>query len=147
LLTAALHGCGSQWFDKDFLIRLPATCSYNGCMYLFRLHKLARQLLPLRMWSLLLALAGVSLIVFALLGTEDQNSSLLRIAIVMTLWALLVFAFIQLFQTIPAPVLPKDRFIERLRSHVKLALYQVLALAVVIIGVMLISISLKLLLL
>jgi hypothetical protein len=116
-------------------------------MFLFRLHKLARQLRPLRIGCLLSALAGVVLSVFALLRADDAASPLLRIAIVLTLWSLLFFAFIQLFQNIPAPVLPKDHFIERVRSHLKLGLYQLLALGVVMLGIMLISMSLKLLLL
>jgi hypothetical protein len=116
-------------------------------MFLFRLHKLAQQLRSLRIGCLLAALAGVVLSVFALLRADDAASALLRIAIVLTLWSLLCFAFIQLFQNIPAPVLPKDRFIERLRGHIKLGLYQLLALCVATLGVLLISMSLKLLLL
>ena len=87
------------------------------------------------------------LIAFTLLGTENQAPLLLRVAIVMTMWSLLLFAFIQLFQTIPAPVLPKDRFVERLRSRIKLGLYQLLAVAVVAVGAMLVSMSVKLMLL
>ncbi len=116
-------------------------------MLLFQLHRLAQQLLPLRIGCLLFALTGVLTSVFVLLRAEDEASPLLRIAIVLTLWSLLFFAFIQLFQHIPAPVLPKDRFMDRLRSHVKLGLYQLLALGVATLGIMLISMSLKLLLL
>ena len=73
-------------------------------MFLFRLHRLARKLLPLRAWCLLLALAGILLSTYAIIVAEPEASPLLRIAIVLTLWSLLVFAFIQLFQNIPAPV-------------------------------------------
>lgn len=116
-------------------------------MFLYRLHKLAQTLRPLRRWCLLSALAGVLLSVFALLRTDTIASPLLRFAIVLTLWSLLLFAFIQLFQNIPAPVLPKDNFIERLRSRVKLGLYQLLALGVAGLGIMLVTMSFKLLLL
>ena len=78
---------------------------------------------------------------------NNANISTKRTAIVLTLWSLLFFAFIQLFQKIPAPVLPKDRFIERLRSHVKLGLYQLLAFGVAALGIVLVTMSLKLLLL
>ncbi|MES2624050.1 MAG: hypothetical protein V4628_02105 [Pseudomonadota bacterium] len=116
-------------------------------MLLLRIHKFALRLKPLRFWCLLLVVAGVVLIGYALLIAENASSSLLRMAIVMTLWSLLLFAFIQLFQNIPAPVLPKDRFIDRVRSHIKLGLYQLLAVGVALVGVVLLSMSLKLLLL
>lgn len=116
-------------------------------MLLFRLHKLARTLLPLRRWCLLLTLVGVLAGGFALFEAATMDSPLLRFAIVLTLWSLLLFAFIQLFQKIPAPVLPRDSFIERMRSHLKLGLYQLLALGVAAVGIMLVTMSLKLLLL
>lgn len=117
-------------------------------MFLFRLHKLARRLLFIRSWCLLLVVAGALLSTFALLWTaEDEATPLLRVGIIMTLWSLLLFAFIQLFQNIPAPVLPKDRLLDRMRSHVKLGLYHLLAVGVAAIGVLLLSMSLKLLLL
>ena len=115
-------------------------------MFLFRLHKLANHLLPLRTGCLLLALTGILSSVFALLSAQDQSSPLLRIAILVTLWSLLLFAFIQLFKKIPAPVLPKDPFVDRLRGHVKLGLYRLLALGVAALGLTLVSMSLKLLL-
>ena len=116
-------------------------------MMLFRLHQFALRLLPLRPLCLLLACTGFAVSVFALLTTASQHSQLLRMALVLTLWSLLLFAFIQLFKNIPAPVLPKDRWFVRFRTHIKLALYQLLALGVAGLGVMLISMSLKLLLL
>ena len=116
-------------------------------MYLFRLHKFARRLQPLRNWCLLLAFAGVCLSAFALLRAGNEASTQLRVGILLTLWSLLFFAFIQLFQNIPAPVLPKDRLLDRVRSRIKLALYQLLALGVVTVGILLVSMSLKLLLL
>lgn len=116
-------------------------------MFLFRLHKFARTLLPLRKWCLLFALAGIGAGVFALLRSATMDSPLLRIAIILTLWSLMLFAFIQLFQKIPAPVLPKDSFIDRLRGHVKLGLYQLLALGIAALGIVLVTMSFKLLLL
>jgi hypothetical protein len=116
-------------------------------MFLFRLHKFAKTLLPLRKFCVLIALAGVLTGAYALLRTDSIESPLLRIAIVLTLWSLLLFAFIQLFQNIPAPVLPKDRFIDRMRSYVKLGLYQLLALGIAALGIILVTTSFKLLLL
>ena len=116
-------------------------------MMLFRLHQFALCLLLVRSLCLLLACAGFGASIYALLAAESQHSQLLRIALVFTLWSLLLFAFIQLFKNIPAPVLPKDRWFVRFRTHIKLALYKLLALGVACLGVMLISMSLKLLLL
>jgi hypothetical protein len=116
-------------------------------MFLFRLHKFAQTLLPLRKLCVLLALAGVLAVVYSLLRNDSVAAPVLRIAIVLTLWSLLLFAFIQLFQNIPAPVLPKDHFIDRLRSHLKLGLYQLLALAIAALGILLVMMSFKLLLL
>jgi hypothetical protein len=116
-------------------------------MFLFRLHKFARMLLPLRRWCLVFVMAGVLTGGYALLQEATIDSPSLRIAIVLTLWSLLLFAFIQLFQKIPAPVLPKDRLLERLRSHVKLGLYQLLAFGVAALGILLVTMSFKLLLL
>jgi hypothetical protein len=116
-------------------------------MFLFRLHKFARTLLPLRKWFMIFAMLGVLVSAVVLLREARMDSPLLRITIVLTLWSLLLFAFIQLFQNIPAPVLPKDRFIERLRSHVKLGLYQLLALGIAALGIVMVTMSFKLMLL
>jgi hypothetical protein len=113
-------------------------------LFLFRLHKLAVGLLPLLPFSLALALGGVALSIYALVGSGASPSPLLGLALILTLWALLLFAFIRLFQTIPAPVLPQDRFFERLWSRTRLLLYHLLALGVVVLGLSLISMSLKL---
>ena len=116
-------------------------------MFLFRLHKFAKTLLPLRGACLIFAMVGVLTGAYSLFREATIDSPSLRIAIVLTLWSLLLFAFIQLFQKIPAPVLPKDRLVERLRSHVKLGLYQLLALGVAGLGIVLVTMSFKLLLL
>ncbi len=116
-------------------------------MFLFRLHKFAQTLLPLRKWCVFFAVAGMLTGAYSLFREATIDSPSLRMAIVLTLWSLLLFAFIQLFQKIPAPVLPKDRFLDRLRSHIKLGLYQLLALGVAGLGIVLITMSFKLLLL
>jgi len=111
---------------------------------LFRLHKLALELRPLLPFCYLLGFGGTVLTGYLLFREAASSSQLLGIALGLTVWALLLFAFIRLFQSIPPPVLPGDTFLERLWSRCKLALYHVLALAVVIIGVVLLSMSLKL---
>lgn len=113
-------------------------------MLLLRLHRLALRLQAWRPVCIVLALAGIGLIGHELLVDRPQAPAYLNLAIVLTLWGLMLFAFIQLFQRIPAPVLPKDSFVERLRSRCKLACYHLLALAVTLTGAMLVSISVKL---
>lgn len=76
-------------------------------------------------------------------GSGEAES--LALALSVTLWALMLFAFIRLFQSIPAPVLPQDSFFERLAARCKLALYQLLALGVAGLGLVLVVMSLKLL--
>lgn len=114
-------------------------------MLLFRLHKLALELRPLLPLCYLLGFSGAVLSTYLLFREASSSSQLLGVALGLTVWALLLFAFIRLFQSIPAPVLPGDSFLERLWSRCKLALYHMLALGVVIIGAVLLSMSLKLL--
>lgn len=114
-------------------------------MLLYRLHRIARRLLPLRSACMALACGGAALTGFALLTTRHFSGLLLSIAILLTLWPLMLFACIQLFQHIPAPVLPLDKPLERLRSSVRLWLYHLLAALVGALGLVLLSMSMKLL--
>lgn len=88
---------------------------------------------------------GAAALVLVLLFRDGDSQQLLAIALGVTVWALMLFAFVRLFQAIPPPVLPKDSFFERLRSRIKLALYHLLAVGVAIVGVALAGMSLKLL--
>lgn len=110
---------------------------------LYRLHRLALQLAPLRPWCLALAIPGLALIVYALTA-PDANGPVLRLALVFTLWVLLLFAFLSLFRDIPPPVLPHDRWWERLHTRLRLAACHLLVLLVALTGLGLLSISLKL---
>jgi cytochrome b561 len=114
-------------------------------LLLLRLHKLALQLRPLLPWCYAVGFGGLGLAAAVLLQIDAKPSLALAVALGLTVWALLLFAFIRLFQAIPPPVLPKDTFFERLWSRCKLGLYHVLAFGVIIIGLALVSMSLKLL--
>lgn len=114
-------------------------------MFLFRLHTLALRLWSFLPWCLVLMLGSIALAVFVLFRGGAQASLTLGIALMLALWALLLFAFINLFQAIPAPVLPRDTWFERLLSRIKLALYHLLALGVLVVGLVVILMSLKLL--
>lgn len=114
-------------------------------MLLLRLHKLALRLQFLLPWCYCLVFGGVLLALTALYVGGVAPSARLTLGLGLSLWALLLFAFIRLFQSIPPPVLPKDTFFERLKSRVKLWLYHLLALGVLVVGVALVAMSLKLL--
>lgn len=120
---------------------------YNRLMLLYRLHKIALALLPLTTASLLLTALGSTMVVLTLMTDSDAQSPLLRVAILFTLWNLMVFAFVRLFQAIPPPVLPQLGWLEKCWMRCKLGFYYLLALAVIVTGLGLISLSLKLLLL
>jgi hypothetical protein len=116
-------------------------------MLLFRLHKIALALLPLTAASLLLTALGCGMVVLTLLTDSAAQSPLLRVAILFTLWNLMVFAFVRLFQAIPPPVLPQLGWLEKAWLRCKLGFYYLLALTVIATGIGLVTLSVKLLLL
>jgi cytochrome b561 len=116
-------------------------------MLLFRLHKIALALLPLTAASLLLTALGSGMVVLTLLTESEAQSPLLRVAILFTLWNLMVFAFVRLFQVIPPPVLPHMGWVEKAWLRCKHGFYYVLAFAVIATGTGLLGLSMKLLML
>ncbi len=93
----------------------------------------------------MLGFGGLALATAVLFQIDATPSLSLGVALGLTVWALLLFAFIRLFQSIPPPVLPKDTFFERLRGRCKLALYHLLAVGVLVVGAAVLSMSVKLL--
>ena len=114
-------------------------------MLLYRLHRVALALQPLSKACIFLTLLGAGMVVLALLDTTETQSSLLRIAILFTLWNLMIFAFVRLFQHIPPPVLPQLGWLEKLWLRCQIGFYYLLAFGVLGIGLSLVSLSLKLL--
>lgn len=127
----------------------PATCSWcisPADRLLLRLHRFALRLRPFLPWFYASALAGAAVAAILLfLPGSAHSAQALAIALGISVWALLFYACIRLFQTIPPPVLPKDTRLERLWSRCRLLLYQVLALAVIVLALVLIAMTLKLL--
>ena len=115
-------------------------------MLLTNLHAIAIRLQPYRRIFLLLALLGLLSGVYAAISTQDTFSWQLRLSMVFALWSLMLFAFIQLFHTIPGPVLPKLGFFERFRDRAILFLYRALALFIAVLTVLMLQMSLKLIL-
>ena len=114
-------------------------------MLLHKLHRIALWLLPFRMVFLLLALLALLGGLYAAITDNAVYSVQLRLFLIFSLWALMLFAFIQLFRRIPPPVLPGLGFFERLRDRLRLLLYQGLALFVAALTLFLVAMSLKLL--
>ncbi len=114
-------------------------------MLLYQLHTLALRLLPLRPWCLAGATLGIVLTAYALFESGDSPPLLLRLSLALTLWMLMLFSFLSLFQRIPSPVLPHDPWWERVKSRTHLAFYHLLALLVALTSIILLSMSLKLL--
>jgi hypothetical protein len=112
-------------------------------LLLLHLHRLARWLRPLLKICRIVGFGAVIVVVLLLLR-KDASTSALSLALGMSLWALMLDAFIRLFQTIPPPVLPHDSFMERFVTRLRLALYHVLAVSVVLLAVALLAMSLKL---
>lgn len=113
---------------------------------LFVLHRLALRLLVLRPLCLLVAGAGLVSGVLAAVYSQEPWSWQLRISLILAFWALLLFAFLNLFRVLPPPVLPQLGLLERLRDRLRLFLYQGLALLVLALTLLLAQMSLKLLL-
>lgn len=111
---------------------------------LLRLHRLALRLRPFLPLCYVLGFGGAVLALWLILR-DDTSPALLNLALGVTIWSLMLFAFIRLFQAIPPPVLPGDSFFVRLRARCKLALYHLLAIGIAIVGIVLAGMSLKLL--
>lgn len=114
---------------------------------LYRLHRLAVAIFPARKFFLFLAGAGLLSGLYAAVAVDDLYSWQLRLSFVFALWALMLFSFVQLFRTIPPPVLPKLGFFERLAGRLRLLPYHVLGLVIIGLTLLLVQMSLKLLML
>jgi hypothetical protein len=114
---------------------------------LVRLHQVAQKLVFFRPLSIILAIASLFLSIYCLLIDNTFTARALEPSIVTALWGLLLFAYLQLFQSIPPPVLPHDSFLKKLNTKLKLALYSLLAFIVIVTTILLFWMSLRLLIL
>jgi hypothetical protein len=113
---------------------------------LLTLHRLARRLLWARPVSIILVILGLGLTLTSLFGPVDRFGHWLEPSFTLTLWGMMLFAFIQLFQRIPPPVLPHDDFLTRLGSRISLALHSLLALVFLLTTLALFMMSVRLVL-
>ena len=111
---------------------------------LFTLHRIATRLLWCRPLAIFLGLAGFAGGMASLFIGNGSLAHLLEPSLVLTLWGMMLFSFIQLFQQIPPPVLPHDGFLTRLGTRMVLAAYSILALLVIIVTCVLLWMSFRL---
>ena len=111
---------------------------------LLTLHNIAVKLRWCRSVAGIVALLGVGGVFVSLFLAAGNYGHLLEPSLVVTLWGMMLFAFVQLFQQIPPPVLPQDDFITRVGSRLILALYSLLALLVVLVTLVLLWMSYRL---
>lgn len=94
--------------------------------------------------AIILVLAGLGGSFASLFINNGNLGHWLEPSLVFTLWGMMLFAFIQLFQRIPPPVLPHDDFITRLGTRMILACYTLLAFLVVLVSCILVWMSYRL---
>jgi len=92
----------------------------------------------------LAAVGAAAVAAFALGESRAMPSSTLRLSLLFSLWMLLLYSFVQLFQEIPSPVLPALPWWDRVKQRLHLWAYHLLAVAVGLVGLILFSISVKL---
>lgn len=109
------------------------------------LHRPARALYRARNLFLWLALLSFVCGLYAALTSRDLHAWSMRVALVLAIWSLLLYACIQLFHRIPAPVLPALRWRERWRESLRRGFYQLLAGVMILMTLILLQMSLKLL--
>ena len=85
------------------------------------------------------------LVAQAVLDGANRYDAQLRLGVLLTIWPLMLFTCLQCFRQLPPPVLPKDPLFVRAGSRLRLWFYHGMALAVGVMGLILLSISLKLL--
>ena len=112
-------------------------------MLLF-IHNLARRLHWSRPVAVLLSITGLAGTAASLFVSGGSLGHLLEPSLVLTLWGMMLYATLQLFQTIPPPVLPHDNFLTRLGTRIILALYSLLAFLVVLLTCVLVWLSFRL---
>ena len=98
-------------------------------MNLLHLHKLALRLLPLRVPSMAAAALSWLALAALLLDATDSHALSVRLLLIFSLWALVLFAFISLFKTPLPVVLPALRWQDRLLLRLQNWLYYLMAIS------------------
>ena len=96
------------------------------------MHRLAARLRPFRLVIAAVGLLCLALLLYTLLSRPARSDTLLQAAILATLWAGLMFAFIDLFRQLPRLPSRGDGFFLRLKLELVRAFYAILALFVIV---------------
>jgi hypothetical protein len=116
-------------------------------MKLVSLNRWALRLQPLHRICLPLAIAGWVILAWQLLVSSDPKSLVIRLLIILTLWAMVLVSFINLFKS-PAPaVLPSLDWRHRLGARFLYGLYYLMTLVFAGIVLVAVALTVKLLLL
>lgn len=116
-------------------------------MLLLTLHRLALRLRPLRTASAVVTAVGWVAIMWVMVKGEDEHSWFVRATLALSLWALLLFTFTCLFQTLPAPSLPALKWHERLLTRIRLALTYLMTFAFIVLALAVCGMTAKLMML
>jgi len=111
---------------------------------LLTLHKIALGMKWCRPLAILLGITGLAGVAASLFVLNKNLGHLLEPSLILTLWGMMLFSFIQLFQKIPPPVLPHDDFLTRLGTRIILAIYTLLAFLVILVSCILLWMSFRL---
>ena len=113
-------------------------------MTLLQLNKLALRLLPLRLPSMAAAALSWLALAALLLDSTDTHALSVRMLLIFSLWALVLFAFISLFKTPLPVVLPALRWQDRLLTRLQSWLYYLMALSFAVLVAAVAALSVKL---
>jgi hypothetical protein len=116
-------------------------------MLLLTLNRLALRLLPLRIPSAIVTALGWLALMWALARSDESYSLFLRATLTLTLWSLLLFAFLSLFKALPQPPLPALKWHERMLARLRLSLFRIMTFAFIALAFAVLAISIKLMLL
>lgn len=116
-------------------------------MMLHFMHRIALKLQHIRHLCLAFAVLGFAIAAYCIADAPVDHSSTLRSSIIFTVWMLMLFTFITLFQHIPPPVLPGLGLFERAAARLRLWFFQLLGITVILLSLMLLGTSFKLLML
>ncbi len=109
-----------------------------------RLHNWALRLLPLYKACLVAAAVGALLSAALLLGLENLHALSIRLSLLFTMWALTLFAFVNVFKK-PAPLLlPALNWREKMLTRLQIGLYYFMTLAFCVLVMSVLSLSVKL---
>jgi hypothetical protein len=112
-----------------------------------RLHQIAIRLIAFKPLVIFGILLFSILTMISLITTNPESDSFLNASILGTIWTLLLYSFLQLFQSIPRLPDASDGFFKSIIVKIKRGLYFLLSLAIIMTTIALLWMSFRLILL